>query len=170
MQIINSVINDIDTIFEFYRVATEYMKSKNQVFWPEFPRDLILSEIEENRQWKIIIDDTIACIWATTLNDELIWGNANNEPSVYIHRIATHPNYRGQNLVKHIVHWADKYCIDNSLKYVRLDTVGLNDGLIKHYGKLGFDFLGTQKLKNTSKLPSHYTQGDVCLFQREVRK
>lgn len=170
MQIQNSDIHDLDYIFELYRIATDYMKSKNQVFWPAFPRELIHSEIEENRQWKLILDDQIACIWATTLNDELIWGERNSEPSVYIHRIATNPHFRGQNLVKNIVHWADKYCISNDLKYVRLDTVGLNNGLINHYGKLGFDFLGTQKLKNISELPAHYSQGNVCLFQREVVK
>jgi GNAT superfamily N-acetyltransferase len=168
MEILNSNLADLPTIFDLYRVATEYMKSKNQVYWPEFPKELIVKEIEEKRQWKIIIDGQIACIWAITQNDELIWGNKNNEASVYIHRISTNPKFRGQNLVKQIVNWANDYCKRNSLKFIRMDTVGFNNGLINHYEKLGFDFLGTKELENTDGLPNHYNDGEVCLFQIEV--
>jgi len=166
MEIRNSNINDLSQISTLYRIATDYMSSKNQVAWPEFSKDLIISEIEDLRQWKLLINGEIACIWATALSDELIWGHKNNEPSVYIHRIAVDPDFRGQNLVKHLVDWADNYCLNNNLKYVRLDTVGLNTGLIRHYEKHGFHFLGTKKLDNPDGLPAHYREGPVCLFQR----
>ncbi len=146
------------------------MKSKKQVAWPEFARELIIEEIEDLRQWKLLKNGKIACVWATTLNDESIWGSENNDPSLYIHRIATNPDFRGQKLVKQIVSWADNYCITNNLNYVRMDTVGLNKGLIGHYGKLGFIFLGTKELDNVANLPKHYSEGPVCLFQREVKK
>ena len=169
MQITNSERSDSSIIFSLYRIATAYMKSKNQVAWPEFSKALIENEIEEKRQWKLVKDGQVACIWATTLNDELIWGAANNEPSLYIHRIATNPDFRGQNLVRHIVHWADEYGKNNNLKFVRMDTVGLNKGLIGHYEKLGFKFIGTKELENTEGLPDHYKEGPVCLFQRVVK-
>lgn len=168
MSIENSKLIDIDNIFNLYRTATNYMKSKNQVHWPEFPKDLILNEIEENRQWKLLIEDEIACIWATTLNDELIWGDKNQEPSLYIHRIATNPNFRGQNLVKKLIHWANEYGNNKGLKYIRMDTVGLNSGLIGHYEKLGFKFLGTKKIDDTNGLPEHYQWGEVCYFQKKI--
>ena len=56
----------------------------------------------------------------------------------------------------------------NKLKFVRMDTVGLNKGLIKHYGSFGFDFLGMKKLEDTTNLPEHYKEDDVCLFQKEL--
>lgn len=168
MTIKNSELTDVLKIFDLYRIATDYMKSKNQVYWPKFPKDLILSEIEENRQWKLLIDGKIACIWATTLNDELIWKNKNNEPSLYIHRIATNPDFRGQNLVKKLISWANEFGKHQGLKYIRMDTVGLNKGLIGHYEKLGFQFLGTKELKNTNGLPEHYKDGVVCYFQKEI--
>lgn len=166
IEIKNSKLNDLSTIFELYQMATDLMKAKKQVAWPAFEEGLIVNEIKEQRQWKLLINGEIACVWATTLDDEDIWGAANEVPSVYIHRIATHPNFRGQRLVSQIVKWADQYCIDNQLKYVRMDTVGLNKGLIDHYVKLGFEFLGTKKLENTKDLPQHYSEGPVCLFQR----
>ncbi len=50
-----------------------------------------------------------------------------------------------------------------------MDTVGVNKGLIGHYQKLGFEFIGTKKLENTNGLPDHYNKGPVCLFQREIK-
>lgn len=168
MTIKNSELSDLPEIFDLYRTATKYMKSKNQVHWPEFANDLIVSEIAENRQWKLLINEQIACIWATTLNDELIWGNEKNEPSLYIHRIATKPEFRGQNIMKNLVIWANDFGNKKRLKYLRMDTVGLNNGLIGHYEKLGFQFLGTKELENTMGLPKHYEDGVVCYFQKEI--
>jgi len=168
MIIENSILADVPKIFELYSIATSYMKSKNEVHWPEFPKELIVNEIEEKRQWKLLMDEQIACIWATTLNDELIWGKVNNEPSLYIHRIATNPEFRGQRLVKSIINWANEYGKNRNLKFIRMDTVGLNKGLIGHYEKLGFDFLGTKELENTSGLPDHYKEGAVCYFEKKI--
>lgn len=167
MLIKNSNHKDIPQIFDLYKIATDYMKSKDEVYWPEFSKELITNEIKENRQWKLLINGKIACIWATTMNDELIWGDK-KEPSVYIHRIATNPEFRGQNLIKKLVDWANKFGKNRNLKYIRMDTVGLNIGLIHHYKKFGFDFLGTRKLEKTNGLPEHYKQGEVCYFQKEI--
>ena len=54
------------------------------------------------------------------------------------------------------------------LKYVRMDKVGLNKTLIRHYEKSGFEFLGIKPLKSTSRLPEHYKAGEVCYFQKEI--
>ena len=167
MLIKNSTHKDIPQIFDLYKIATDYMKSKDEVYWPEFSKELITNEIKENRQWKLLINGKIACIWATTMNDELIWGDK-KEPSIYIHRIATNPEFRGQNLIKKLVDWANKFGKNRNLKYIRMDTVGLNIGLIHHYKKFGFDFLGTRKLEKTNGLPEHYKQGEVCYFQKEI--
>ncbi|WP_299103552.1 GNAT family N-acetyltransferase [uncultured Winogradskyella sp.] len=167
MKIKNSELTDVSKIFDLYRIATDYMKSKNQVYWPVFPKELVVSEIEENRQWKLLIDDKIACIWATTLNDELIWGNK-KDPSLYIHRITTNPEFRGQNLVEKLIEWANKFGKSKNLKFIRMDTVGLNKGLIEHYEKLGFEFLGAKRLENTNELPEHYKNGKVCYFQKTI--
>lgn len=113
MKIVNSTANDIDKIFDLYRIATAYMKSKNQVSWPEFNREMVESEIQEQRQWKLIIDGEVACIWAIALSDEVIWGADNADPSVYLHRIATNPVFRGRGLASKVVDWADKYAKRN---------------------------------------------------------
>ena len=125
-------------------------------------------EIAEKRQWKLMIDGEIACVWATTFTDPLIWEERNIDPSVYIHRIATNNNFRGKNFVVTIVEWAKKYAVANDKKYVRLDTTGLNEKLIAHYTKCGFTFLELRKLRNTDGLPAHYHNADISLFELQV--
>lgn len=168
MKIQNSNLNDLAEIFRLYKVATDFQKTKYAVQWPEFKSALIETEIIENRQWKIIIDGQIACVWVTTFSDPQIWEEKNADPSVYIHRIATNPDFRGQNLVGKIIAWAKEHAVENNKMYVRLDTVGENTGLIKHYQKFGFDYLGLYNLKNTDELPAHYQNAAVSLFELSV--
>lgn len=168
MNIQNSISKDIDEIFTFYKSATELQKSFGMVQWPVFDRAMVESEINENRQWKLIIDNRIVCIWATTFDDPEIWGEKNNDPSVYIHRIATHQDFKGNNLVKEIVSWAVNYAKINHKNYVRLDTIGGNLKLIQHYQNCGFDYLGLTKIENSQNLPAHYFNATVSLFEIKI--
>lgn len=168
MQILSSKTEDIDLIHKLYRYAANFQKTKGTVIWTDFDRSLIQQEIYKKRQWKIVIDNKIASIWTITHSDPKIWGNKNSDPAIYIHRIATNPEFRGQNLVVEIVRWARKYATKNEKKFIRMDTVGENTGLIEYYKKCGFDFLGLSKLENTYGLPAHYNNATVCLFQMAV--
>ncbi len=64
MSIENGTSLDISQIFYLYRGASTYQESKKTVVvWPIFERQLVETEIQENRQWKLIIDGEIACVW-----------------------------------------------------------------------------------------------------------
>ncbi|SKA19202.1 GNAT family N-acetyltransferase [Sediminibacterium ginsengisoli] len=168
MEIHNSTLQDIEVIFELYRMASKYMKERFYVSFPEFDRKMVEQEIAEGRQWKMLIDGELACIWATTWNDPQIWEEKDAEPSVYIHRITTVPAFRGRHLVKEIVQWAKEYARVNNRKYVRLDTVGENRKLIEHYQESGFRFLGMVQLKDVNGLPDHYKLDKVSLFELDA--
>jgi ribosomal protein S18 acetylase RimI-like enzyme len=171
MTITNSTAADINDIFRLYRLASDHQRTKKTVVvWPEFDRQLVETEIIENRQWKLVLDERIACVWATTFSDEQIWEKRNTDPAVYIHRIATHPDFRGNNFVSAIVTWAIEYAKANRRSFVRLDTLGNNTRLIKHYTDAGFTFLGMFDLKSTEGLPNHYHHTPACLFELDVPK
>ncbi|MEO6348745.1 MAG: GNAT family N-acetyltransferase [Aquaticitalea sp.] len=170
MLIINSKLNDIPEIFRLYKLATEFQKikfPKNQ--WPEFDKELITAEVVENRQFKLIIETKIACVWAITYSDAQIWEDSENDTSIYIHRIATNPEFRGNNFVQAIVDWSKNYASNHNKQFIRMDTCGKNERLISHYKNSGFNFLGMKKLKNTSELPSHYHNAEVCFFEIELK-
>ena len=166
MKITNSTKEDIPEIFRLYRLATEFQKIKfPENHWPRFDEALVTTEVTENRQFKLLIDDEIACVWAITYSDPKIWEDDDNAACIYIHRIATNPDFRGNSFVKTIVGWATKFAKDQNKPYIRMDTCGNNESLIDHYKSCGFTFLGTKKLKSTTGLPSHYHKAEVCFFE-----
>jgi ribosomal protein S18 acetylase RimI-like enzyme len=165
MEIKNSAIEDIETIFKFYDHAIAYQKTVFHKHWQGFERDLIETEIRENRQWKIVINNEVACIFAITFNDASIWKEKDAEPSIYIHRIVTHPQFRGANFVHNIIDWAKEYCLSLGRMNVRLDTWGDNPRLIDYYIKCGFEYLETIRMENTEGLPAHYEGVTLALFE-----
>lgn len=171
-QIVRSTPADIDEIFRLYRLAAAYQAANKQatVVWPDFERRLVVQELAEGRQWKLLLGDAVACVWAVTFDDPQIWGAKNADPAVYIHRIATNPDCRGQGLVADIVRWAKDYARQHQKKLVRLDTIGENHGLIAHYTACGFTYLGLVALTDTAGLPAHYHDAAVSLFELPVEK
>ena len=169
MQINNVTITDIDQIYSFYRIASDYQKAKEKVIvWPDFNRNMVETEIAEHRQFKMLMNNEVVCIWAITFNDEQIWEERNRDSAINIHRIATNPDFRGRNFVSKIVDWAKEYAKEKGIQFIRLDTLGNNTRLIKHYKNAGFDFLGMFDLKNTDSLPDHYKEAPVCLFEIDL--
>ena len=75
MEIQNSTIEDLEFIFALYKSATEYQKERFISHWPEFDQQMVINEILALKQWKMIIDEEVVCIWATTFSDPLIWGD-----------------------------------------------------------------------------------------------
>jgi ribosomal protein S18 acetylase RimI-like enzyme len=162
-----STINDIDEIFKFYDLAIEFQKTKFNKQWQGFDRDLVTKEISENRQWKVIINDEIACIFAITFEDKSIWKEKNSDKAVYFHRIVTHPKFRGHHFVKRIIEWGMSFAKEKKLDFLRMDTWGDNDSLIAYYQKCGFDFLGIITT-DYADLPKHYEGITLSLFEIKV--
>jgi len=165
----NCLMNDTDDILSLYQSARELQTSKGMVVWPVFEKRFIEKEIKELRQWKLVIEDTIACNWAITFSDKEIWGEKDKNDSIYIHRIATNPAFRGNRYIHMIVEWASEYAKQKEKQFVRLDTLGNNTKLIEHYSSAGFQFLGIFELSDTSNLPGHYqVEPDCWLFEIDL--
>lgn len=169
MEILLSDATDIETIFDFYDEAIAYQKKVSPKQWKGFERLLVETEIEKGLQYKIVIDGRVACIFAIAFNDALFWGERDLQPSLYLHRIVTHPDFRGQAFVTVIVEWAKTFCKQHNRQFIRMDTWGDNQRLIDYYQKCGFQYLETINLENTEGLPAHYTTMELALFEIEVK-
>jgi hypothetical protein len=167
MTILNSTSEDIPRIFALYDDAIAYQKTVFHKQWEGFEQSLIENEVAENRQWKIVIGGEIACIFAITFDDEILWGEKSIHPAIYIHRIVTNPNFRGAAFVNHIIAWGREYCKANDKIFIRLDTWGDNQKLIDYYVKCGFNYLETIDLAKTDGLPAHY-KGRLALLEIPV--
>jgi ribosomal protein S18 acetylase RimI-like enzyme len=171
MTIKNVTASDIEKIFALYKIASNYQREKKTVIvWPDFDREMVINEIAENRQFKLLVNNEVVCIWAITFSDKQIWEDSNTDSAIYIHRIAVNPNFRGNNYIATITNWAKEYALKKEIQFIRLDTLGENKNLITHYKNAGFHFLGLFNLKNTSNLPDHYKLAPVCLFEMDLYK
>lgn len=170
MKISNCAPDDVEEILSLYEAARNLQTRKMTVVWPSFERSFLENEIQEQRQWKIVSDNVIACNWAITFSDKEIWGVKDKDDAIYIHRICNNPALRGSRYIDIIVAWSRTYAMQIGKQFVRLDTLGNNTALIKHYTSAGFEFLGMHLLTDTATLPSHYQkEPNCCLFEIELR-
>ena len=156
MEIVQSLPEDIPTILSLYDAATALQAEKAMSQWPKIDRRLVEEEIAEKRQWKMVEGNQIVCVWVVTFEDPKIWGERSHQPSVFIHRIANHPKFRGRGFVGMIVGWAKARYASGPIEFLRLDTVGYNEALIRVYTSHGFKLLEPVELEDTTGLPAHY--------------
>jgi GNAT superfamily N-acetyltransferase len=168
MQITKCAPEDFSAIFDLYDKAVEFQKTKSQKHWQKFDESLIEKEIRENRLWKILEGEEIACIFTIAHSDPLIWGEKSDEPALYIHRIVTNPLFRGRGYVKTIIEWAKEYGLRLGKKFIRIDTWGDNQKLNNYYLGCGFTFVGTVTPQETDKLPKHYKGISLSLFEISI--
>ncbi|MCW5911544.1 MAG: GNAT family N-acetyltransferase [Cyclobacteriaceae bacterium] len=171
MIIRNCQLADVNDILMLYESARNLQTQKAMVVWPSFEASFIEKEIQQNRQWKLLVDNRIACNWAIAFEDKDIWGEKDKGDSIYIHRICNNPGLRGRRFIDNIVAWAKDYAKQHDKKFIRLDTLGNNTKLIQHYTSAGFTFLGMVELTNTQNLPGHYQkERNCCLFEIELNQ
>lgn len=168
MEIIKTMISDIPAVFELYDLATAFQKEVGTNSWKGFEVTMVESEIDQERHYIIRQNGQITATFVLTFSDPIIWKEANNEPAVYIHRLATHPDFRGRNYVQEIVNWTIKFAKMRNLKYVRLDTTSGNERLNQYYIKCGFAYKGISKIDWNETLPEHYKDGSFALFEIKI--
>src|SRR5690349_15802615 len=141
MVFLNSTVTDIPKLYELYDSAIAYQKERSLRHWGKFEQALLEKEIAEKRQWKIMEGNEIACIFMIAYEDPYIWGERNNDPSIYIHRIVTNPAFRGRQYMRSIVEWAKEHAKATGKRFVRMDTWGDNKKLTDYYIGYGFKLL-----------------------------
>ncbi len=168
MGILHSTPEDLPFIFDLYDQAIAYQKKVGSRHWLGFDKKMVETEIAEKRQWKLVANGQIACIFVITWNDPMIWAERDLQPSLYLHRIVTNPDLRGGSYVKEIVSWARGFCKAHGRKFIRLDTFGDNLKLVSYYEACGFKFLGLTQLGKRPDLPKHYEGSSLALLEIEV--
>ncbi len=168
MKIVRSTPADVGLIMDLYDAATAYQKTVALKAWQGFDPAIVVEAIASGRQWNIVENEQIACVFTLTYEDELIWKEKNADAAIYIHRIATNPAFRGKNYVKHIVAWAKTFARCYHKDFIRMDTGSGNDKLNQYYVSCGFNYLGITEMGEAEGLPAHYKNGSFSLFEMAV--
>lgn len=166
--IVNTVQKDLDMVFSLFDSSVAYQLKHQHNVWPRFNREFIETEIEEGRQFKILSDASVLGVFSVLYSDPVIWGDRDREPSVYLHRIAVNPLFKGGKLMPIIRDWAKDHARIKGKQFVRMDTWGDNASLRKYYIKCGFNYIGQRYLSNLEEESSHYGGPCLSLFQIEI--
>lgn len=168
MEIINATKEDLGTLMSLYDSAIAHQKAVSHLVWKGFDKTMVLNEIEENRQWKIMIDGEVACVFMITFNDPHIWDERDKDSAIYVHRISTNPDFRGRGFVQLITDWAINFARVRQIDFVRLDTWQDNARLHQLYFNAGYTYAGTKLIVPANGLPMHYWGVTLGLFEIKV--
>src|SRR5450755_1371983 len=94
--IVNTEIIDLDFIYSLFDGAISYQKRKEYPVWAGYNKEVLKKDIENKLQYKIVIDNNIACIFSICYSDKIIWRKREKGDSLYLHRIAVNAVYKGQ--------------------------------------------------------------------------
>ena len=156
-------LHDLPEMLDVYAHARDYQIKVGQASYPVFTSDDFEKDILEGAYYKIVINEKTAAFFYIGFEDELIWDERENHCSVYLHRIVTHPDFKGKNLMQFVTDFAVSFAKKHDRRFVRMDTWNNNEPLKNYYLKFGFQIVGTRKLPEDERLHAHYW-GETCVY------
>jgi ribosomal protein S18 acetylase RimI-like enzyme len=166
--IVNTEIKDLHFIYSLFEEAISYQKRKGYSVWAGYDKEVLKKEIETKQQYKIVINNTTACIFSICYSDEIIWRERDKGDSLYLHRIAVNPVYKGQKQFGRILNWCVDYAIKRKLQHIRMDTCEDNPTLVKYYESFGFRIVGKLTTPDSEELPIPQRNNRVVLLEFRI--
>lgn len=168
MEILRTSRDDLEIMRVMWNEALQFQKEGGNPVWPEFPEELIVSEIESDLNYKLTSGGKILCYFSVVFSDPVIWGEKEKGDALYLHRGVTASEFRGLGLTRFIFEWARVKAKLINRKYIRIDTWGSNRELINYYTRAGFRHIGYRELGETPDLPAHYNNLRLAIFETDV--
>lgn len=160
---------DEAALYEILDDAVRHKQEHGDQSWqPGFSRDGVKWLIGLGTTYLVAVDGqpagTFGLPWEDH-QDKEAWEGFDTSEAGYVHRMAVSGRFRGQELGKHILDWADGQVRERGRKYLRLDCNPENKGLCAYYEGLGFVRMGTHHFEPRADLPA-YT---AALYQRAAK-
>ncbi len=170
LEIIHTELNDLDFSRWLLEEANAYQTKNGYSTWTNFDMELIRNEINSKSQYKIIIENEIACIFSIVYSDKPLWKEMENGDALYLHRIIVNPKHKGKRLFGNILDWSVQVVNNKGLNFIRMDTWADNPTLIHYYKTFGFQFIKNITTSNEPELAPQYRNKFLALMEYEVRK
>ena len=145
-------LNDLPAVISIFEQVLKLSCRPGYRVWEVIDHTAIENDIKLGLQYKIIIGNTIACVFSIQFSDPHIWGQKDKEEAVYLHRIVTNPQFKGLHLFENVKAFATAIALQSGLKFLRMDTWADNQQLINYYLHSGFRFVGNYTTGDTLSL------------------
>lgn len=164
----NTTQQDLDKACQLFDDAIAYQARKGFPQYKTNDRARVSKMIDKKQHFKIIIDNEIACVFGIILAEEILWGAREIGNAVYLQKIITNQEFKGRNLLSHVIEFAADYARDLDRPYVRLDTWDNNPRLEAYYVKHGFTVLDHVVHPAHPGVSENCWGGKAILMQYEV--
>lgn len=167
-KIVNTEAADLNFIYFLFQEAINFQKKNNFIVWKGYDKKVLKKDIENKLQYKILINEEIACVFSICYSDPYIWREMENGDAVYIHRMVVSPGHHGKKHFDKVLNWVLTDAKQKKLKFVRMDTWAENRRIIEYYKSFGFKFLENYKTPDTSDLPLQHRKLDLALLELKL--
>jgi RimJ/RimL family protein N-acetyltransferase len=134
--------------------------------WPEFDPEEVRENIHGNAVFVLLRADTVVGTVTVFESDPLIW--TDDQPALYIHRMATTRRLKGNGLCKFMVDQLSLHATELNKLFLRLDCWANNEKLKRYYEQLGFVRQRDLYMGDARSLPAHYWNSTTTLFEKRV--
>ena len=90
--------SDLPLIFEFFEHSVNYQEKHGYPAWRHYDRDVVVKDVENKNQYKIVVESSIGMVFSVRYSDKLIWRELDKDDSIYLHRIVVNPAFKGRKL------------------------------------------------------------------------
>lgn len=143
--------SDIEQVVALVRRVVPLMRAYGNLQWDEvYPNaEVFEKDVALHQLWAADVQGEIAGFAALTTDQELEYANLGwdiNELSIFVHRLAVDPVFRGKGISTALMLQAETAARESSLKAVRVDTNAQNQASQKLFSKMGYALAGRIQL------------------------
>ena len=161
----NTEMGDLPYIFGLFEQSIIYQERNGYPVWRDYDKNAIVKDVENQHQYKIIINAAIAIVFSLAYSDKVIWRDLDKGNSIYLHRIVINPAFKGQRLFGLIVDWAINHLHDKGLSSIRMDTWAANPTILNYYRSFGFEVVENYTTPDSNELPIHNRKLRLTLLE-----
>jgi ribosomal protein S18 acetylase RimI-like enzyme len=169
-RVVNSTEEDRDKVIALYEKAMSQHENNGYQVWKNIDESVIVNDIRNGLQYKIVQNDNIVCIFSIQNRDALMWREKDEGNAVYLHRVVVNTDFKGQKLFAKVLNWTKQYALQNNLNFIRMDTWANNTKLINYYRLFGFEVKEYYTTPDETQIPVQYRNLDVVLLELDLRK
>lgn len=163
--IVNTIKSDLGFIYGMFDDAIIYQTKNGFPVWPDYDKEVLKNDIKNKNQFKILINNSIACIFSICYHDKVVWREKDQQDAIYLHRIVVNPKFKGQKLFGKVLEWGKNKSKEMNLKFIRMDTWADNPTIIKYYESFGFKTVGFYTTPDSEELPIQQRNNEIILLQ-----
>jgi len=149
--------------------AIAYQKKNRYPVWPGYDKNVLMNDIDNNLQFKLVSNHEIAYVFSICYTDKIIWREKDKDNAVYLHRMVVNPKFKGQKQFGKILEWTNSHSRSKNLRFIRMDTWADNPSIIGYYQSFGFDIVGYFRTPDSDELPIQQRNNEIVLLELELR-